>query len=164
MGAMLAATSVGITAKLLGENGLVQTPSAEVILGAAVIDDVLGIMLLAVLASVAATGDFAAADLAWIIVKALLFFVGAVIIGRRFMPHAVQIVTLTKHASFWTGFALCLALAFAQLASMAGLAPLIGAFIAGLLLDDMDFRVGHALDKHKLEDLVKPIRPALAAA
>jgi Kef-type K+ transport system membrane component KefB len=157
VGAMLAATSVGITAKLLGENGLVQTPSAEVILGAAVIDDVLGIMLLAVLASVAATGDFAATDLAWIILKALLFFGGAVYIGRKFMPHAVQIVSLTKHASFWTGFALCLALAFAQLASMAGLAPLIGAFVAGLLLDDMDFRVGYTLDKHKLEDLVKPI-------
>lgn len=157
VGAMLAATSVGITAKLLGENDLVQTPSAEVILGAAVIDDVLGIMLLAVLASIAATGDFSGADLAWIIFKAILFFVGALLIGQRLMPGAVHIVSLTKHSSFWTGFALCLALGFAQLAALAGLAPLIGAFVAGLLLDDVDFRVGEAMDKHKLEDLVKPI-------
>jgi Kef-type K+ transport system membrane component KefB len=157
IGAMLAATSVGITAKLLGENDLVQTPSAEVILGAAVIDDVLGIMLLAVLASIAATGDFAGSDLAWIVVKAVLFFVGAVLIGQKLMPGAVQIVSLTKHSSFWTGFALCLALAFAQLAALAGLAPLIGAFVAGLLLDDVYFRVGESLDKHRLEELVKPI-------
>lgn len=157
VGAMLAATSVGITAKVLGERQLVQTPSAEVILGAAVIDDVLGIMLLAVLASVAATGDFVALDLLWIVLKAILFFVGAVFIGQKLMPGAVQIVSLTKHSSFWTGFALCLALAFAHLAALAGLAPLIGAFVAGLLLDDVYFRVGDTLDKHRLEELVKPI-------
>ena len=157
VGAMLAATSVGITAKLIGESDLVQTPSAQVILGAAVIDDVLGIMLLAVLASVASTGDFSGGDLAWIILKAILFFVGAVFIGQKLMPGAVQVVSLTKHSSFWTGFALCLALAFAQLAAFAGLAPLIGAFVAGLLLDDVYFRVGETLDKHRLEELVKPI-------
>tara|TARA_R110002110_G_scaffold415561_2_gene650933 strand:- start:153258 stop:154532 length:1275 start_codon:yes stop_codon:yes gene_type:complete len=155
--AMLAATSVGITAKLLGDNGLVKTPSAKVILGAAVIDDVLGIMLLAVLASVAATGAMAPLELLWIVVKALLFFVGALVIGNKLMPGAVHLVSLTKHASIWTGFALCLALSFAQLAVLAGLAPLIGAFVAGLMLDDVDFRVGDALQKHRLEELVKPI-------
>jgi Kef-type K+ transport system membrane component KefB len=157
VGAMLAATSVGITAKLLGEGGLVSTRSGEVILGAAVIDDVLGIMLLAVLASVVVTGEVAALDLLWIIAKALLFFVGALMIGQRLMPGVIHIVSLNKHSSVWTGFALCLALAFAQLAAFAGLAPLIGAFVAGLLLDDVDFRVGHTLQKHTLEELVKPI-------
>ena len=157
VGAMLAATSVGITAKILGENGLLKTRSAEVILGAAVIDDVLGIMLLAVLASVVVTGEVAPLDLLWIIAKALLFFGGALLIGQRLMPGVVHIVALNKHSSVWTGFALCLALAFAQLAAFAGLAPLIGAFVAGLLLDDVDFRVGDALQKHTLEELVKPI-------
>jgi Kef-type K+ transport system membrane component KefB len=157
VGAMLAATSVGITAKLLGDNGLVKTPTAEVILGAAVIDDVLGVMLLAVLASVVVTGSVAFWELTWIVAKALLFFAGALWLGHRVMPGVVHVVSLSKHASFWTGFALCLALAFAQLAALAGLAPLIGAFVAGLILDDVDFRVGTALDKHRLEELVKPI-------
>ena len=157
VGAMLAATSVGITAKILGDNHLVKTPTAEVILGAAVIDDVLGVMLLAVLASVVVTGEVAFLDLLWIVAKAVLFFAVALWIGQRVMPGVVHVVSLSKHASFWTGFALCLALAFAQLAALAGLAPLIGAFVAGLLLDDMDFRVGEALDKHRLEELVKPI-------
>ena len=155
--AMLAATSVGITAKILGEHGLLKTRSAQVILGAAVIDDVLGIMLLAVLASVVVTGEVAPWGLVWIVVKALLFFVGAIIIGQRLMPGVVHVVALNKHSSVWTGFALCLALAFAQLAVFAGLAPLIGAFVAGLLLDDVDFKVGDALQKHTLEELVKPI-------
>jgi Kef-type K+ transport system membrane component KefB len=157
VGAMLAATSVGITAKLLGDNGLVNTPTAGVILGAAVIDDVLGVLLLAVLASVVVTGEAAFTDLVWIVAKALLFFVGALLIGQRLMPGVVHVVSFTKHSSFWVGFALCLALGFAQLAALAGLAPLIGAFVAGLILDDMDFRVGEALDKHRLEELVKPI-------
>ena len=54
--------------------------------------------------------------LLWIITKALLFFAGALLIGQRLMPGVVHVVSLTKHASFWTGFALCLALACAQLA------------------------------------------------
>jgi Kef-type K+ transport system membrane component KefB len=161
VGAMLAATSVGITARILDENGLLKTRSAEVILGAAVIDDVLGILLLAVLASVVVTGEVAPLDLLWIILKALLFFVGALFIGQKLMPGVVHIVSLNKHSSVWTGFALCLALSFAQLAAFAGLAPLIGAFVAGLLLDDVDFHVGDALQKHTLEELVKPISDIL---
>lgn len=157
VGAMLAATSVGITAKLLGDNGLVNTRSARVILGAAVIDDVLGILLLAVLASVVVSGGVSALELLWIVAKALLFFAGALVIGQKLMPGVVHIISLNKHSSVWTGFALCLALSFAQLAHFAGLAPLIGAFMAGLILDDVDFRVGDALQKHRLEELVKPI-------
>jgi Kef-type K+ transport system membrane component KefB len=161
VGAMLAATSVGISAKLLGESGVVKSSSAQVILGAAVIDDVLGIMLLAVLASVVVTGDVAASDLLWIVAKALLFFVGAIFIGQRLMPSVVHFVSLNKHCSVWTGFALCLALSFAQLAAFAGMAPLIGAFLAGLLLDDVNFRVKDAMSTHKLEELVKPISDIL---
>lgn len=157
VGAMLAATSVGITAKLLGDNGLVNTRSARVILGAAVIDDVLGILLLAVLASVVVSGEASAIELIWIVAKALLFFGGALLIGQKLMPGVIHIISLNKHSSVWTGFALCLALGFAQLAHFAGLAPLIGAFMAGLILDDVDFRVGDALQKHTLEELVKPI-------
>lgn len=161
IGAALAATSVGITARLLEAQGLLGSPSAEVILGAAVIDDILGILLLAVLASVAANGDFAASDLFVIIGEAVAFFVVAVFVGQRLMPEMVHLVAVTKHASIWTGFAFCLALAFANLAALAGLAPLIGAFIAGLLLDDVHFRVGATLQKHTFEELIRPISDIL---
>lgn len=161
VGATLAATSVGITAKLLASHGVIKSPSAEVILGAAVIDDVLGILLLAVLASIVVSGEFAYVELFLIIAKALLFFAGALFVGQRLMPEIVHMVALTKHASIWTGFAFCLALGFAQLAAFAGLAPLIGAFVAGLLLDDVDFRVGDTLQKHTLEELIRPISDIL---
>jgi len=118
VGAMLAATSVGITAKLLEAQGKLKSPSGEVILGAAVIDDVLGILLLAVLASVAASGEFQWSALVIIVAKALLFFGGALFIGQRLMPHMVHMVAITKHASIWTGFAFCLALGFAELAAL----------------------------------------------
>lgn len=157
VGAMLAATSVGITAKLLDAQGKLKSPSGEVILGAAVIDDVLGILLLAVLASIAASGEFAWSSMLLIVAEALLFFALAIVIGQRLMPEMIHMVAITKHASVWTGFAFCLALGFAQLASLAGLAPLIGAFVAGLILDDVYFRVGASLQKHTLEELIRPI-------
>ena len=113
------------------------------------------------LASAALTGEVAVWELLGIAAKAVLFFVGALFIGQKLMPGVVHIVSLHKHASVWTAFAFCLALTFAQLAAFAGLAPLVGAFIAGLLLDDVDFRVGDALQKHKLEELVKPISDIL---
>lgn len=157
VGAMLAATSVGITAGVLGAAGLLNSASSKVILGAAVIDDILGVMLLAVLASVLITGSFSTFDLVWIVLKAIGFFVVAVVVGQRILPHLVRITSINKHASFWTGFALCMALTAALLASLAGLAPLIGAFVAGLLLDDVHFVVGDDLQKQRVEELLQPI-------
>jgi Na+:H+ antiporter len=161
VGAMLAATSVGITAKYLDEKKKLQTRTAQVILGAAVIDDVIAILLLAVLASIAITGDVALNDLLWIVIKAVLFFVGAVALGRFVLPEMVHLASLRKHASVWTGFALCLALSGAQLASWAGLAPLIGAFVAGLLLDDVHFVLEKKMSKHRLEVMLRPISDVL---
>ena len=58
-------------------------------------------------------------DLVLIITKALLFFIGALFVGQKLMPGVVHFVSLNKHSSVWTGFAFCLALAFAQLAVVA---------------------------------------------
>ncbi|MCB1856238.1 MAG: cation:proton antiporter [Pseudomonadales bacterium] len=157
VGAMLAATSVGITAGMLGAAGLLESSSTKVILGAAVIDDVLGVMLLAVLASVVITGDFSALDLVWIVAKAVGFFLVTLFLGRKFMPQIIHVTSMNHHASFWTGFSLCLALTAAQLAAFAGLAPLIGAFVAGLLLDDVHFVVGDDFQKKRVEELLQPI-------
>jgi len=157
VGAMLAATSVGITASMLGAAGLLEAPSTKVILGAAVIDDVLGVMLLAVLASVVLSGEFSLLELLWIIAKAVGFFVLAVLFGRKLMPQIIHAASLNHHASFWTGFSLCLALSAAQLAAFTGLAPLIGAFVAGLLLEDVHFVVGEDFQKKRVEELLRPI-------
>jgi Kef-type K+ transport system membrane component KefB len=156
IGATLAATSVGITARSLGDE-IIHTPSAQVILGAAVIDDVLGLLLLAVLAGIAITGDVSFDALSLILIKAVAFFAVAILIGPRIMPTLVRVTSANKRARFWTGFAFCTALGFAELAALAGLAPLIGAFVAGLLLDDLSFEVGGELQLHTVERLIKPI-------
>jgi Kef-type K+ transport system membrane component KefB len=99
-------------------------------------------------------------DLLWIILKALGFFVAAAVVGRTLLPEIINLTTLAKHSSFWTGFALCTALGFAQVASFAGLAPLIGAFVAGLLLDDVHF-VCADISRHRLETMLRPITDVL---
>ncbi len=157
VGATLAATSVGITAKLLEESGLINTPSARVILGAAVLDDVLGILILAVLAGILASGTFQVSGLLLIAAKAILFFALAVWLAHRILPAAVHFASLSKHSSIWAGLALSFALIMAQLAAYADLAPLIGAFLAGLLLDDMHFVVGGHKAKHRVEEMLQPM-------
>jgi Kef-type K+ transport system membrane component KefB len=91
------------------------------------------------------------------VIKALAFFFGFLFLARRFMPQIIHVTSMNHHDSFWTGFSLCLALASAQLAAFAGLAPLIGAFVAGLLLDDVHFVVGKDFQKKRVEELLQPI-------
>lgn len=157
VGATLAATSVGVTAKALGEHGVIGSPSSQVILGAAVIDDILGILLLAMLASIATTGDFSGTSLMWILLKAVGFFAAAILVGERMLPHVIRITSINTKSSFRTAFAVCFALGAAQVAAFAGLAPIIGAFVAGLLLDDVHFQTAGNFRKQHLEDLLKPI-------
>ena len=87
VGATLCATSVGITARVLRDLGWLQRPEAQIILGAAVIDDVLGLIVLAVVAGVIQAANqgkpFQGASALWIVGKALLFLVGAVALRCR---------------------------------------------------------------------------------
>lgn len=158
IGATFAATSVGITAKVLREKGVLVTSSAQVILGAAVIDDVLGILLLAVLAGVLKEGTIQFSSVMWILIKAVLFFVGSYLVGQLLFKRLIRITSLHHSRGIWTGFGLIIALAFAQVAEFAGMAPIIGAFLAGLLLDDVHFQVGHRqIEVKTIEHLLSPL-------
>ena len=94
LGAMLAATSVGITARVLKDVDALRAPFARIILGAAVIDDVLGLVVLAVVAGIitaAASGAaLSAASVAWIVAKALAFLVGALVVGSFVSPRVFR--------------------------------------------------------------------------
>lgn len=161
VGATLAATSVGITAKILGDAGLLKKPSSQVVLGAAVIDDVLGIVLLVVLAGIAVTGSVSVGDIGVILIKTTAFFAGAFIIGRYILSGTVRVFDLNTSSGIWTAFALILALAFAQVSAMAGLAPIIGSFMAGLVLEEIHFKSAPKMNIHSLQDLLKPITDML---
>jgi Kef-type K+ transport system membrane component KefB len=143
LGAMLAATSVGITARVLKDADALRSGFARIILGAAVIDDVLGLLVLAVVSGIiqaAATGDaLSAGAIVMIIVKAFVFLVGALFIGSFVSPRLFRgALALRSH-----GVVLSLSLGFcfllSYLALRAGLAPIVGAFAAGLVLEEVHF-------------------------
>ena len=134
VGATLTATSVGITARVLSDLERMHTPEARIIIGAAVIDDVLGIVILAVvagLASGAAVGLFAISK---IFVFAVGFLVLAVVIGNRFAPLLFDFVDRMRVRGVLLVTAFCFALGVGALADWAGSAMIIGSFAAGLVL------------------------------
>jgi len=161
LGATLAATSVGITARVLKDLGRSQTDEARTILGAAVIDDVFGLVILAVVTGVISAADggraFAAGDVAWILAKAGGFLVGALLIGLWLSPRIFALAARLqgKGVLLAAGLAFCFLLSW--LANLIGLAPIVGAFAAGLVLEDAHFRGFSAKGKHALAELVEPV-------
>ncbi len=141
LGAALTATSVGITARVFRDLGKLHTAEAKIVLGAAVIDDVLGLIVLAVVSAIATAGSVDALTVGWITTKAVGFLGGAIIIGQWSAPLLGRGFSKIHQG---VGMKLTLAIAFglvtAYLAQVIGLAPIVGAFAAGLVLDAVHFK------------------------
>ncbi len=133
IGAALVATSVGITARVLGSMGLLAKETSRIILGAAVIDDVLGLIILSVVSSFG-QGGINYFDLGKTAGLAILFTVFVTVIGAKMMTKfAPKIENLHISKPFFNlGLILCLGLSFA--AGSIGVAAIIGAFLAGMSL------------------------------
>ena len=141
LGATLTATSVGITARVFQDLGKIKTKEAQVVLGAAVIDDVMGLLILAVVSGIVSTGHLDAASIGVISLKAFGFLVISVFAGQWLAPYIGRIFSkIHSGVGMKFGFAMAVCLVFAYLASAVGLAPIVGAFIAGLFLDSVHFR------------------------
>lgn len=155
IGAALTATSVGITARVLSDLGRLSTPEARIILGAAVLDDVGGLVILAVVAALATAalgGDpVDSMGLLKVIAVALAFLVLSIGLGLRVVPKAYDALTERFRVSFFPlVLAVAFALAMAYAASLAGLADIVGAFAGGLLLAETK----HA---HRLFEQLRPV-------
>ncbi|MBI4513804.1 MAG: cation:proton antiporter, partial [Gemmatimonadetes bacterium] len=134
VGATLTATSVGITARVLSDLGQLHTPEARTIIGAAVIDDVLGLVILAMVTGLVAGGTFTVPGLVWTLVKASGFLVAAVVIGNFIGPHLFDFIDrLRVRGVLWVS-AFSFALLLSALADLADSARIIGAFAAGIIL------------------------------
>ncbi|MFL5616501.1 MAG: cation:proton antiporter [Gemmatimonadaceae bacterium] len=133
-GAALCATSVGISARVLSDLGRLDSSEGRVVLGAAVLDDIVGLVILAVVADVVSGATVNAARVARISLVAVLFFAVAVLIGMRVMPPAFRIIHHIRMAGALGIFALAFAFSLALVATFAGSALIIGAFAAGLVL------------------------------
>ncbi len=141
LGATLTATSVGITARVFRDLGVLQSKEARIVLGAAVIDDVLGLIILAVVSAIVTVGAVSVGGVVWITAKALLFLVGAIVIGIFVAPFIGRGFSRI-HTGIGMKFTLAAstALFFAFIAQQIGLAPIVGAFAAGLVLDAVHFK------------------------
>ncbi|MGQ0830615.1 MAG: cation:proton antiporter domain-containing protein [Microthrixaceae bacterium] len=135
VGAALTATSVGITARVFGDLKALATTEARIVLGAAVADDVMGLVVLTVVVRLVTEGSVSVLSVAGIVVVAVAFLVVGGIGGLRLGP---PLFALIERASRSTGtmvaLALAFTLAFAELANAAKLAPIVGAFVAGIAL------------------------------
>ncbi|MEX2054547.1 MAG: cation:proton antiporter, partial [Candidatus Andersenbacteria bacterium] len=141
LGAALTATSVGITARVFRDLGKLQEPEAQIVLGAAVLDDVMGLIILAVVSAIATVGSVSLGAVGGITAKSILFLVGAIVAGQLVAPQLGRLFSRV-HSGAGMKFTLAISfgLLFAWLASLIGLAPIIGAFAAGLVLDPVHFR------------------------
>lgn len=150
IGATLTATSVGITARVLSDLGRLQDAAAKVVLGAAVLDDVLGLVILAVVTAIAQTGSVSVVAVLGILAKALVFLVLAVVLGIRFAPTLLRWVGLMRVRGSLIVAALIFCVLLAALSETIGLATIIGAFAAGLILAKTERRA-------HLEETLKPV-------
>ncbi|MBD1881442.1 cation:proton antiporter [Coleofasciculus sp. FACHB-T130] len=153
-GAALTATSIGITSKVLSELGQLKSKEGQIIVGAAVIDDVLGIIVLAVVASLAKTGEIDVANVIYLIVSATAFLLGSILLGGIFNKTFVAVVEKLKTRGNVVIPAFIFAFFMAFLGSAIHLEAILGAFAAGLVLDETDAR-------NELDELVKPIADLL---
>jgi len=135
VGAALVATSVAIAAGVMREMGIIQSSTAKTILGAAVVDDVLGMIVLAVSAGTAKGESVGIADIGIILIAAVLFVVLGIIIGSRFLSKLISDIERRglERGMEESGFllALSLALLYAFIAELVGISAIVGAFVAG---------------------------------
>ena len=140
IGAALTATSVGISARVLSDLGRLDTPAGQIVLGAAVIDDVIGLIILSVVAGIVGGESVTALGVARISVIAIGFVALAILLGGLIAPPAFRLVERIRTGGTLGLMALAFAFLLAWLADLAGSAMIIGAFAAGLVLHPTDQR------------------------
>lgn len=162
--ATLAATSIGITANVLREMGRSQSREGQIVLGAAVGDDVLGLILLAIVSGIVVSGSVDITELVTIVVTSAVFLAAAVLLGPQIVRLAAKIMRRLDivEAKMFTSYLFVMVLAW--MANLTGLATIIGAFAAGVVLRDSFFHE-HANSQEgrvvSIRELIMPLEVIL---
>jgi len=163
IGAVLCATSVGITARVLKDLGKMQRKESQIILGAAVIDDVLGLLILAVVAGVVTAAESGqpveVVAILKLAVAAVVFLGGSLLLGVTVVPRIMNRLAKLRTSGVMLISALLFAFGLAYVSVLVGLAPIVGAFAAGLILEEDHFRDFH--DDMTIEKVLRPIATML---
>ncbi len=152
LGAALVATSVGIPSSVLRQLKLTKTRAAQTFLGATVIDDILGLIILAIVSALATGGDASLGLVSQLALKSFGFLGGAILVGSLLTKQISKLFgSIHTGVGMKVSFAISFALLLGYLAELFGLEPIIGAFAAGLLLDAVHF--DHFDDPETVSDL-----------
>ncbi|HKZ06167.1 MAG TPA: cation:proton antiporter [Methylomirabilota bacterium] len=157
VGATLTATSVGVTARVLADLDRLKDAAARVVLGAAVADDVLGLIVLAVVTGVAQVGSVSSAAVAFLAVKAIGFLVLAIVIGIRLAPRLLPLIDRMQARGTLIVAAVLFAVLLAAVADVIGLATIVGAFAAGLIVASSERSEAIQERIRPIADLLVPI-------
>ena len=161
IGATLCATSVGITARVFQDLRRVDTPEARIILGAAVIDDVQGLVILALvqglITAAGGNGALSAAGITLVCLKAVGFLAGGIVVGLWAAPRLFGFASALQARGALLPAGLVFCFAFAYAAEAVGLAPIVGAFTAGLILEEVHYKELSAREERTLRELLSPI-------
>ncbi|HZI62779.1 MAG TPA: cation:proton antiporter [Pyrinomonadaceae bacterium] len=165
IGAILCATSVGITARVFRDLGKLATREARIVLGAAVIDDVMGLLILAVVSgairAAAVGGSLSGVDVGLIAVKSIAFLIASIAIGHLLMPRLLRGAGRLESRGVLLTLAISFCLFLAWAAAKVGLAPIVGAFAAGLILDEVHYKPSGGRLERNLHDLLQPVSTVL---
>ncbi len=161
MGATLCATSVGITARVFKDLGRLQSKEARVILGAAVIDDVLGLVILSAVIGMVVSADhgdpFSWGEIGRPLVKAIAFICGSLALGALLVPRVFALASRFRSTGVLPALGLGLCFSLAWLANAIQLAPIVGAFVAGLIIEPRHTAECVRRGAQPLEESMRPI-------
>jgi Kef-type K+ transport system membrane component KefB len=168
IGACLCATSIGISAQVLREKGAADSVEGRIIVGAAVVDDVLGLLVLVAVSGLVgasatgAPGGSLGSELARTLLLALGFLVAALTLGRLATPRLFRLASRFRGEQVLLPLGLGFAFLLAWLGSLAGLASIVGAYAAGLILEPAHIVDLERRERHSLEELVHPLVTVLS--
>ena len=150
VGATLTATSVGVTMRIFSEKNAIDSNEGKVILGAAVIDDVLGLIILSVLAGIVEFGKVSLFNIGKISLFSILFLAGSIYLGIKIAPYLLKLAKKLEVKRTYAITAIVFAFGLAYIANWIGLATIVGAFAAGLILETRE-------DKDHIRERIRPL-------
>lgn len=157
--ATLSATSIGITARVLSDMKTLRTREARTILGAAMLDDVFGLIILAIVSSIVINGQIEITTLLQVIIASALFFTLSLMLGPWFLRQFVKWGKGLEAGESKLFISFFFVMLLAWLATIVQLAAIIGAFVAGMIINDLFFETNQTIVKHhlRIKDFVAPL-------
>jgi Kef-type K+ transport system membrane component KefB len=162
VGATLCATSIGITARVFKDMGKLNIPELRIVLGAAVIDDILGLIILSVVAGIISSGSIQLPEVLIILLKAILFIGITLYAGKKFLRKNIKVAAILDNRNIRLLFPFALLMFLSWLSDRIGLASIVGAFAAGLIIKEEYFNEITKNKSKTVKDVIEPIEMIFA--